>query len=121
MPYDDPDPQDPMLLVGVALPADAGAQREMACAFAEEFARLAYDGTEILELFKNPFYAGAHGAYLGLGEDAVEAIIAETVAVWGQMRLVDLDAAPLLSIGTGTRVESPSMVPAGRTEGPDHE
>ena len=101
MPYDDPDPQDPMLLVGVELPAEAETQRGMVCAFAEEFARLGYDETQILALFRKPFYTGAHGAYMDLGEDEVKAIVAETVAVWGRMRFVDRDPEPLLSIGGG--------------------
>jgi len=43
MPYNDPDPSDPNVLVGVVLPADAEAMREMAYVFAEEFARMGYD------------------------------------------------------------------------------
>ena len=99
VPYDDPDPKDPMLLVGVEMPAGAETQREMVYAFAEEFARLGYDAAQILALFRKPFYAGAHGAYVNLGEDDVKAIIAETVAVWGRIRFVDHDSEPLLSIG----------------------
>jgi hypothetical protein len=89
VPYDDPDPQDPMMLVGVTLPADPESQRDMAYAFAEEFARLGYSGRQIVSLFEEPFYAGAHGALLGLGEAEVRRIVDETVAVWGRMRLVD--------------------------------
>jgi hypothetical protein len=92
MPYDDPDPQDPMLLVGVGLEAGPEAQRDMAYAFAEEFARLGYDGRQILALFMNPFYAGAHGACRELGREEVQSIIAETTAVWGRVRTVDRDA-----------------------------
>ena len=101
MPYDDPDPQDPMLLVGVELPANIETQRDMAYVFAEEFARLGYDGTQILALFQKPIYGGAHGAYLDLGEAEVKAIIDETTAVWGRMRLVDREAETLLQIGGG--------------------
>ena len=35
MPYQDPDPTDPNMLVGVMLPADAEAMRDMAYVFAE--------------------------------------------------------------------------------------
>jgi hypothetical protein len=94
MPYDDPDPQDPMMLVGVALHASPEAQRDMVYAFAEEFARLGYSGRQITSLFKEPFYAGAHGAYLQLGEAEVQRIVDETLSVWGRMRLVDRDGAP---------------------------
>jgi hypothetical protein len=92
MPYDDPDPQDPMMLVGVEFPADREAQIEMAYAFAEEFARLGYSERQILSLFQEPFYAGANGTYEALGNERVEAIIRESVGAWGRMRLVDQDA-----------------------------
>ena len=85
MPYDDPDPSDPTMLVGVVLPAGEEAFREMAYAFAEEFARMGLSGAAILGLFANPFYAGAHQVYRALGPDAVGAIIGECVAVWGRM------------------------------------
>ena len=80
MPYNDPDPTDPNVLVGVMLPADAEATREMAYVFAEEFARMGHDKQQILALFKNPYYGGAHGAYQSLGEEATVAIIDECIA-----------------------------------------
>ena len=88
MPYNDPDPSDPNVLVGVVLPADAEATREMAYVFAEEFARLGYNQQQILGLFKNPFYGGAHGAYQSLGEAATLAIIDECLAAWGQVKFL---------------------------------
>jgi hypothetical protein len=84
MPYDEPDPNDPQMLVGVMLPAEPETMREMAFVFAEEFARIGYSREEILRLFRNPFYAGAHGAWRGLGEAAVAGIVDECVAVWGR-------------------------------------
>ena len=68
MPLADPDPDDPTILVGVALPAGAEAARDMAWVFAEEFARLGYDDAQLLRLFRSPFYAGAHDALRRLGE-----------------------------------------------------
>jgi hypothetical protein len=94
MPYDDPDPEDPMLLVGVSLPGDEASQVEMVYGFAEEFAKMGFDADRILSLFRQPFYAGAHAAWRELGEARVAAIIRETLEVWGRMRLVDRDAAP---------------------------
>jgi len=47
MPYDEPDLTDPQELVGVVLPADTEASREMAYVFAEEFARLGYGRDEV--------------------------------------------------------------------------
>jgi hypothetical protein len=86
MPYGDPDPDDPTVLVGVELPADAETVREMAYVFAEEFARMGFGAARILTLFRNPFYAGAHRALQALGEPAVAAIVQECVAVWGAHR-----------------------------------
>jgi hypothetical protein len=82
MPYRDPDPTDPNVLVGVAVPADPEAMREMAWVFAEELARMGYDAARILAVFRAPFYAGAHRAWRALGEAEVAAIVEECVAVW---------------------------------------
>ena len=89
MPYEDPDPEDPMLLVGVSLPASHDSQQEMVYGFAEEFARMGFDEQQILGLFRRPFYAGAHAAYRSLGESTVASIIRETLEVWGRIRPVD--------------------------------
>jgi hypothetical protein len=86
MPYGDPDPADPDILVGVALPAGAETMREMAYIFAEEFARMGYDETRLLRLFRNPFYAGLHQAFRALGEPVVREIVAECVRAWGSGR-----------------------------------
>ena len=94
MPYHDPDPADPSVLVGVALPTAEDATMDMAYVFAEEFARMGYDTERLMRLFRNPFYAGAHEAYLRLGEDAMRAIVAECVGAWGNVRFVDREAKP---------------------------
>ncbi|MBI4491024.1 MAG: hypothetical protein HY694_18235 [Deltaproteobacteria bacterium] len=91
MPYDDPDPADPSILIGVALPADADATTDMAYVFAEEFARMGYDVERLMRLFQNPFYAGAHAAYRALGDAAVRQIVEECVGIWGRVRFVDQD------------------------------
>ena len=83
MPYDDPDPTDPTVLVGVELPGDVDATRDMAWVVAEEFARMGFDAPRIAELFRSPFYAGAHQALRLLGETEVSAIIEACVAVFG--------------------------------------
>ena len=84
MPYDDPDPTDPQVLVGVALPSSEEATREMVYVYAEEFARMGMDAHGVLSLFTNPFYTGAHQIYQALGADAVQGIVEECVAVWGR-------------------------------------
>lgn len=104
MPFEDPDPTDPNMLVGVMLEANAEATRDMAYVFAEEFARLGYTREQLLWLFKNPFYGGAHGAYRALGESETLSIIDECLNAWGQTRFSILDSG--VSIEEGTNVNS---------------
>jgi len=97
MPFKDPDPTDPNMLVGVMLPADAEATRDMAYVFAEEFARMGFSCEQLLWLFKNPFYGGAHGAYQALGEQDILAIIDECLNVWGNVQVSIHDAPTAVS------------------------
>ena len=83
-----PSSDDPMELVGVALPADEEAVREMAYTFAEEFSQLGYGEKRLMKLFRGPSYAAAHQAWLALGDDEVQRIVKECVAVFGSVRFV---------------------------------
>ena len=103
MPYKEPDPTDPNMLVGVLLPAGAEATRDMAYVFAEEFTRLGYTREQLLWLFKNPFYGGAHGAYQALGETEILAIVDECVNVWGRARITVQDVEPPPSSSPASR------------------
>ena len=87
MPYDDPEPDDPHVLVGVSLPAGASATREMAETFSDEFAHMGFDRDAILRLFRTPFYAGAHAALQILGEAEVGRIVDESLRVFGRPRV----------------------------------
>jgi hypothetical protein len=93
MPYDDPEPGDPHVLVGVSLPAGAAATREMATAFADEFAQMGFDRDRLLRLFSNPFYAGAHAARQLLGDAEITRIVEDSLRVYGGRVCVVLDAA----------------------------
>ena len=88
MPYREPESSDPHELVGVELPGDAASTREMACAFAEEFARGGWSAERILVLFRSPAYRASHAALRELGEPAVRSIVDEAVALWGGLRVV---------------------------------
>jgi hypothetical protein len=76
------DVDDPMELVGIALPAGPRAMEDMAYVFAEEFAALGFDETRLLRIFRTPSYAAPHQAYRALGEPAIHAIVTECVRVW---------------------------------------
>jgi len=93
MPYDDPELDDPQELIGVELPGDETVTREMAEAFADEFAQLGYTRAEMLALYRNPFYAGAHQAWQLLGEKAIGRVIDESLNVWSRVRCVVTDGA----------------------------
>ena len=99
MPYDDPEVDDPHELVGVELPGDESVTREMAAAFADEFAQLGFTRTQILALYRKAEYAGAHQAWRLLGEDEIARLVDESLALWGRFTVVvtdrvDDDAAP---------------------------
>ena len=99
MPYDDPEVDDPQELVGVELPGDEADTREMAEAFADEFAQLGFTRPQILGLFRRAEYTGAQRAWTLLGEEAVTRLVDESLAVWGRFTCVvtegtDHDFAP---------------------------
>ena len=71
------DPEDPMALVGVGLEEDPDdeALTEMACSFVEEYARMGWNGEQILRLFRSPLYRGPHRILRAKGEDFVRGLI----------------------------------------------
>ncbi len=91
MPYDNPEPDDPNMLVRITLPGSEAATREMAEAFASEFAQLGFDRNAVLTLFRDPFYAAAHTAWRLLGEQEIVRIADESVEFWSHYRCVVYD------------------------------
>jgi len=92
MPHDDPEPDDPHLLVGVSVPGDESTTLEMARAFADEFAQMGFDRESLLRLFSNPFYGGAYAARQLLGDAEVTRIVVESLRAYGGQRLGVKDA-----------------------------
>jgi hypothetical protein len=86
MPYRDPEPDDPTLLVGVSLPGDVETTREMARAMADEYARLGMREAELTALFASPAYAGPHRAWRLLGEGEVREIVRAATGLWSRLR-----------------------------------
>ena len=84
MPYDDPDPTDPMTLHGVEVQTDdPNAVRDMATCFIEEFARLGVSAERIMDMFKDGAFAGPAMARRVLGDRAIAELIAEQMALRG--------------------------------------
>ncbi len=79
MPHGEPDSTDPMALVGVEVPAEAGAVELMVTVYAEEYARLRWGRDRILAAFRTERYASAHGAWLRLGEARVVELVEEAL------------------------------------------
>jgi len=77
-------PDDPLTLVGVALPDSDGALEEMARTFVQEYLLQGWDERRLLALFRNPFYRAPHLVYRVCGEEYVRRLIAEVLAGWGQ-------------------------------------
>lgn len=76
MPHDEADPEDPLELIGMALPApDDESVREMAACFVESFYGLGHTPASILELFQDPRYQGPHLAWRTLGPAEIERIV----------------------------------------------
>jgi hypothetical protein len=91
MPYGDPEPDDPHMLVGVSLPADEAATREMAAAFADEFAQMGFDRERLLQIFASPFYAGAYAARQLLGDAEIARIVDDSLRAYGGRRHAVID------------------------------
>jgi hypothetical protein len=66
---------DPMEMHAVEIPG--GNEEEQLRAFILEFLIMGASPAELIEIFKNPFYAGAHRLYLKYGEAAVVSIADE--------------------------------------------
>ena len=123
MPYDDPDPTDPSMLIGVGVPAAIGSDLEMAYVYAEEFARLGFSERQLLSLFRQPFYAGAHRALETLGEEKIKSIIREALEVWGNLRFVVQDAPQRegLDVPLDSLRSAGNSQPIEKEKGVDHE
>lgn len=91
MPYNDPDPQDPMTLHGTVVETDnPDANREMAECFVEEYMRSGYGKAQLLSMFKIPDYVGPYMALQALGETAIIGIIDGCASLWGGRRDYDV-------------------------------
>lgn len=87
MPYDDPDPTDPMTLHGVELEtADDSAMLEMAECFIDEYARLGFDANRILHMFNTRGFAGPFMATQALGKQKIKELVDLVLARWGGRR-----------------------------------
>lgn len=82
MPQDEFSEEDPMGLVGMVLPGEAGQLEVMTQTFVEEYVRLGWDEPRLMTLFINPMFLATHRVYRQKGEDYVRQLIRSTLARW---------------------------------------
>jgi hypothetical protein len=72
---------DPMELVGVALPD--GDPDELARSIVEEFIRMGLSDEELWRLFHTPLYAGPHSIWRSRGDEYLRGLIDSGRERWG--------------------------------------
>jgi hypothetical protein len=82
MPKDEFDTEDPMELVGMVLPGEAGQLERMAECIVEEYVRMGWDERRLMVLFANPLFLATHRIYQQKGESYVQALIQKTQKRW---------------------------------------
>ncbi len=80
MPKDEFDSEDPMELVGMVLPGEAGQLEKMAECFVEEYVRMGWDERRLMTLFVQPMFLATHRIYRQKGDQYVQDLIRRTCA-----------------------------------------
>jgi hypothetical protein len=86
MPYDEFVDEDPLELVGMALPGEPGQLEAMAECLVEEYVRLGWTELRLMTLFTSPMFLATHRIYQQKGEAYVQELIRGTCAKWGVVR-----------------------------------
>jgi len=108
MPHDEFVHEDPMGLVGMVLPGEAGQLEAMAECIIEEYLRLGWTEPRLMTLFSNPMFLATHRVYRLKGEAFVRDLIGRTLARWGggALRL----ASPALHAGGDCSLMDPGQI-----------
>jgi hypothetical protein len=83
MPKDEFDTEDPLELVGMVLPGEAGQLEAMAECIVEEYVRMGWDERRLMVLFVNPMFLATYRIYRQKGEEYVRNLIQKTCARYG--------------------------------------
>ncbi len=76
------DPDDPMELVGVAMPG--GDADQVLDDLVQEYLFMGWSPTQIMYLFRSPHYAATHHIYQQMGADYVKERIAQLSQQWNR-------------------------------------
>lgn len=80
MPRDEFVDEDPLELVGMVMPGEAGQLERMAETIVEEYVRMGWNERRLMSLFANPMFLATHRIYLQKGENYVKELIGATCA-----------------------------------------
>ncbi len=72
------EPDDPMALVGVAMPEGPDGDEAMAAmaeSLADEFLRMGYSTEQVMQMFRDPFYQMTHAIWQAWGDEPVRRIV----------------------------------------------
>lgn len=83
MPYNEPESDDPMELVGMVMPGEPGQLEAMAECLVEEYVRLGWDAPRLMTLFVNPRFMATHRVYRQKGEAYMQELIERMCVKWG--------------------------------------
>jgi len=75
--------QDPMQLVGMVMPGEAGQLEAMAECIVEEYVRLGWDEKRLMTIFRSSMFLATNRIYQIKGEAWVRALIRQTLDKWG--------------------------------------
>ncbi len=79
------EPDDPMALVGVAMPAGPEGDEAMATmaeSLADEFLRMAYSPEQVMQMFRDPFFRMTHAIWQAWGEEKVRGVVNTVARRW---------------------------------------
>jgi hypothetical protein len=92
MPKDEFIAEDPLELVGMVMPGEAGQLERMAETIVEEYARMGWEPKRLLTMFTNPMFMSTHRVYRLKGPAYVENLIQQTCARYQIHPLEDKNA-----------------------------
>jgi hypothetical protein len=101
MPYNEPESDDPLELVGMVMPGEPGQLEAMAECLVEEYVRLGWDARRLMTLFVNPLFMATHRIYRQKGEAYVRELIDRMCAKWGVFvrPSAAIQSAPTIRLG----------------------
>lgn len=77
--------EDPMQLVGMVLPGEAGQLEAMAECIVEEYVRMGWDERRLMTIFRSAMFLATHRIYQIKGEMWVRQLIRRVCARWGNL------------------------------------